>query len=98
MTDISDTKTDPDRKMDPGIVRKAANFTIAVGKHIGDGMKELDEEAYQERITTCKTCPSFNPVKKNCREMNCGCYIYKKARWRSETCPLGKWKPQDSEK
>jgi len=96
MADPSEKELGPDRKLDPGFLRKAKNFTIAVSKHIGDGMKELDEEAYQERVETCKACPSFNPVKKNCRERDCGCNIYKKARWRSESCPLGKWKPQEN--
>ena len=98
MNDFSEREPDPDRKLDPNIVRKAANFTKAVGKHVAGGMKQLDEEAYQERVTTCKACPSFNARKRTCRERSCGCDIYKKARWRSESCPLEKWKPQEPTK
>jgi hypothetical protein len=79
-------------KTDPGLLKKAANFTKAVVKHAADGLERLPEEQYLERLTVCESCETYNVEKGVCRDWRCGCSLKKKAWWRSEECPKGKWK------
>ena len=84
-------------KTDPGLLKKAANFTKAVVKHAADALERLPEEQYYERLAVCEgtdntpPCTTFNPEKGTCRDWRCGCALKKKAWWRSEDCPQGKW-------
>lgn len=73
----------------PSVVQLAGNFTKAVVKHLGDGMKKVDVQKYQRRLNQCNGCSLR--VKKRCTHEDCGCFIDKKAWWNSEECPLGKW-------
>lgn len=77
----------------PPVLKLAANFTKAVVKHIGDGMKKVSLQIYQHRLNVCNDClpPDGFRVKNRCIHESCGCFIDKKAWWASEECPLGKW-------
>ena len=48
---------------------------------------------YIERLTACKACPHL--IEKHMRCGKCGCLVEHKAKWRTTTCPISKWKPQD---
>ena len=75
----------------PGIVKLAGNFAKAVANHLKDGGRKVSQEELQERLEQCNNCQFL--VKNRCRHMKCGCFITKKAKWRSEKCPIGRWPP-----
>jgi hypothetical protein len=75
----------------PELIRKAANFGKAVVKHVADGGKHVSDEVYLARLSVCANCPSLDPERMRCLEKSCGCRLKVKARWRSESCPQGKW-------
>jgi hypothetical protein len=70
---------------------QAARFAAALGLHFAGGSKTVSEEAYQERLAVCAACDFFQ----NNHCTKCGCRVtgevVAKARWESETCPLGRW-------
>ena len=90
-----DMEDDPDlpsaegRIKGPGIVKLASNFARAVANHLRDGIRKVSQEELQKRLEQCNNCEFL--VKNRCRHMKCGCFVTKKARWRSEDCPVGKW-------
>lgn len=73
----------------PGITKLVENFTKAVINHAKDGMRKVTEEQYKDRLTVCSQCDFQDNDR--CKHMSCGCVLSKKARWRSENCPMGKW-------
>jgi hypothetical protein len=75
----------------PSLLKQAGNLTKAVSKHVAGGLKEVSFEVYSDRLATCKDC-EFRE-KNKC--LDCGCFILKKAWWKSEDCPQGKWKKQE---
>lgn len=75
----------------PGLLKRAANYGKAVVRHVADGSKHVGDDVYLARLTICVDCPSFEPEQTRCKERSCGCRLTKKARWRSESCPLSKW-------
>jgi len=66
---------------------KVKNFSIAVLKRIGGGMKNVSESEYIERTMVCGSCE----YKKEDECLKCGCMISKKAWWQTEDCPENKW-------
>ena len=93
-----DMQDDPDlpvlQKM-PGLGKMAGNFLKAVGKHVADGGKKVSEEEYESRLKECNTCV-FLVNNSRCSHMNCGCSVARKAKWKSEDCPVGRW-PKDKQ-
>jgi hypothetical protein len=71
------------KKTLPGLGQTAANFFKATTKHILSGLKNVNDEVYQQRIDICNVCDKR--VEDRCTI--CGCFIAKKARWASEQCP-----------
>jgi hypothetical protein len=43
---------------------------------------------YEKRIAICSLCPK-KMVTGNCSV--CGCFVKDKAKYKGESCPLGKW-------
>jgi hypothetical protein len=70
---------------------QAARFAEALGRHVAGGMEAVSEAEYQERLAACGTCEFFQDD--HC--LKCGCRmtgdVIAKARWPSETCPIGRW-------
>lgn len=81
--------TDP--PMEPGLIAKAFNFGQAAVRHVRDGLHRVDDATYNKRLEICRSCASCDLVRMVCRERDCGCQLHVKARWRSESCPRGKW-------
>ena len=79
----------------PGIFKMASNFTKAVVRHAADGGREVTPAEYAARLEVCNGCE----FQKNgrCLHANCGCFLSKKAWWRSENCPEGKWPDLDEQ-
>ena len=80
-----------EQQSEPGLLRKAANFSVAVARHVADGGRKVSDEVGLARLIVCADCPAFDPKKIACRERKCGCRLKTKVRWRSEKCPLNKW-------
>lgn len=85
-----------EQQNEPGLIRKAANFSVAVVRHAADGGRNVTDEVRLARLIVCADCPAFDPNKIACRERKCGCRLKTKASWRSEKCPLDKWPREES--
>lgn len=88
---VVDHEPDP-----PGIVTKIVNLGTALLRHTKDSLREVTEEEYNGRLAKCEACP-FNKRNENselewiCQHQNCGCQLQIKAKWASESCPIGEW-------
>lgn len=47
------------------------------------------EDVEEERMRTCKKCPEFMKLTKQCKQ--CGCIMPQKVKLLKAECPLGKW-------
>jgi hypothetical protein len=65
------------------------SFATAVTKHVLDGMSECTEKEFDARIEICKSCDQFDAASFRCND--CGCFLRTKAKWKTQSCPLGKW-------
>ena len=74
----------------PNIFKKIFNLAKASKKHVQDGFKDVSLEDFKNRIEICNNCP----FQENGECTVCGCFIAKKAWWRSEDCPKDKWPKQ----
>lgn len=69
-------------------------FVSAVFRHLGTGLRNVDDKEYARRLAICKSCPQW---RKGWICAVCGCLLKVKARWASESCPLDppKWPALD---
>ena len=81
----------------PGVFRRALNFGQAVARHAVDGAVNVDDSVYEQRLAVCQDCSLCEQSRMVCSHPNCGCYLSVKARWQSESCPLGKWTNTESQ-
>ena len=72
----------------PGIIEMGANFVKSTVKHVVGGAETVSEEIYKERLNTCNGCDQREGG--GCKL--CGCNIARKAKWKTNSCPIGKWK------
>jgi hypothetical protein len=49
----------------------------------------VNKETYKERLTTCRSCKSFQKTLRLCGE--CSCFMPAKARAADSTCPNKIW-------
>ncbi|QDU09836.1 hypothetical protein [Gimesia aquarii] len=75
----------------PPLGRRVINLAKAVTRHVRDGGQKVSDITYQRRLEICRSCASCDLGRMVCLEMNCGCKLARKARWRSEVCPLNRW-------
>jgi uncharacterized protein (DUF2141 family) len=61
-------------------------FIWALIKYVLIG-ERVSKEEYQTRLTLCYSCEHL----KNTQCEICGCYVKKKAKWSTESCPKNKW-------
>ncbi len=71
----------------PGKIEMATNFAKSLKEHVSDGMKTVDTEELTRRLEICSICPQRNGQ----RCSVCGCPVDKKAAWKEQSCPIGKW-------
>lgn len=77
----------------PSLIKRAADFAAATARHLADDLAPAPPDALQFRENACQGCPLRDGG--TCSE--CGCSLYPtflnqgKLRWRSETCPAGRW-------
>ena len=68
-----------------GMKLQILRFVEAVAEHVADGCQTVTKEQLSERLTACQPCPHRGIVR--CRHDDCGCFIWLKARWKSQKCP-----------
>lgn len=71
----------------PSKLTMAANFAKAVAAHVASGAEHASPEEMEHRLSLCSLCPFRHD--EQCSE--CGCYVAKKAEWKEQACPIGKW-------
>ena len=77
------------KKSKPSLGKMVKNFAKAAVEFAAEGFPVVDEEVYKERINTCLNCPELIQYKMQCN--NCGCFVTKKAAWKTQNCPLKYW-------
>lgn len=87
----------PEEKEEPvpqlSLAQKAKNFIQAATAHAMDGLKITSEKERNKRFSICEACEHFDELKTTCNK--CGCYLVKKTSWRTSSCPIGKWGPEE---
>jgi len=78
-------------KQFPSLFQQAKNITKAVGKHVASGFEKVSIQEYSERLSICSSCE----YERGGKCLECGCFLKKKAWWKSEDCPKDKWKKQE---
>lgn len=73
----------------PSTMQMAKNFLQSAAKHIQSGMTNVGEDMQKERLAICAECP--HAVENGSRCGKCGCFLQTKTKWKSSTCPIGKW-------
>jgi rRNA maturation endonuclease Nob1 len=63
-------------------------FLKSIIKYIRFG-NQIPIDEYINRLTICKSCDKFDNEKWVCKK--CGCYLDKKAKMNTESCPDNKW-------
>ena len=85
------TEQAPKQKEDkplPSMMTQAKNLASATAAHVRDGLNIVSDDQYLERLKICEGCEY---MRKDRRCAKCGCLLDKKAKWRSSSCPIGKW-------
>src|SRR5437016_376631 len=60
-------------------------FAQAAAAHAADGCANVSKEQLEARLAACEKCEFRHGLM--CQHQNCGCFIWLKARLRSESCP-----------
>jgi hypothetical protein len=77
--------------------KNLAKFSWDLIKYIQtnqNGILFVTDEVYKERMTICKGCDKYDELENRCKE--CGCYVPGKAKIILDSCPLDKWKSDQS--
>lgn len=82
------------KKDPPSILEKAKNFTKASVAHMADGFNNVSDEKKQQRMDICNACEFINKSNNTCNQ--CGCFLDVKTSWRTTSCPIGKWGPEEA--
>lgn len=69
-------------------MKRIFRFLKALWRYILYGHRVSFGE-YCERLDKCRVCEKFNDVNWTCGV--CGCFLTKKAKMDTESCPDGKW-------
>jgi len=78
----------------PNVFKMMKSFGKDLSKYVMAGAPNCSKDDYKERLLTCDACPHLMRNVMRCGK--CGCLVEHKAKWRTTTCPLSKWKPQDT--
>lgn len=77
----------------PNVFKMMSSFGKDVSKYVLAGAPNCSKDDYKERLLTCDACPHLLRHMMRCGK--CGCLVEHKAKWKTTTCPEGKWKAQD---
>ena len=83
-------KTNVRLKMEFSKIKAGIKSFILIFKNKILGIEQLvDPETRQKRLSLCRDCQHYEPVKKTCKQ--CGCFLELKTRYSHQSCPLDKW-------
>ena len=68
---------------------KVKSFNDSVQKFISNDLPEVTDSEFFDRMNICKDCEFYNKLQSKC--IKCGCFLFVKARWATEKCPIDKW-------
>tara|TARA_R110000744_G_scaffold72123_1_gene145084 strand:- start:119 stop:535 length:417 start_codon:yes stop_codon:yes gene_type:complete len=77
----------------PNVFKMMKSFGKDLSKYVLAGAPNCTTEDYKDRLLTCDACPHLLRHMMRCGK--CGCLVEHKAKWKTTTCPEGKWKKQD---
>tara|TARA_R110000744_G_scaffold114902_2_gene214876 strand:- start:1941 stop:2357 length:417 start_codon:yes stop_codon:yes gene_type:complete len=77
----------------PNVFKMMKSFGKDLSKYVLAGAPNCTKDDYKERLLTCDACPHLLRHLMRCGK--CGCLVEHKAKWKTTTCPDGKWKEQD---
>jgi hypothetical protein len=83
-----------DLKNGPSIAQKATGFIKSTISHAADGFANVSSEKKKQRQDICNACEFINKDNNTCNQ--CGCYLDVKTSWRTTSCPIGKWGPEEA--
>jgi anaerobic ribonucleoside-triphosphate reductase len=72
-------------------MKRLLRFFKALIKYVRYG-KRVSYRTYIMRLSICERCPHLDKDKWTCGE--CGCFVDKKAKMDTETCPKYRWNIQ----
>jgi hypothetical protein len=77
----------------PSLTTQAKTLISSLAAWAKKGMKVVDEETLQARLTICHGCEFWNPqgFKGTGRCQKCGCSTQAKLRMATASCPVNKW-------
>ena len=87
----ADKNLDGEAKKDhelPSFIQQAKNLMKSTAEHLRDGKREVSNEQHIERLNICESC-EFMRQDRRCAK--CGCFLDTKTKWRTSSCPIGKW-------
>ena len=82
----------------PSFLEKVGHFATSAVKHVAAGAPRCTDEQVAARHAICSGCEYFDG--KACKK--CGCPVSRertyisKLSWAGESCPIGKWGPENS--
>jgi hypothetical protein len=82
----------------PSFLEKVGHFATSAVKHVAAGAPRCTDEQVAARHAICSACEYFDG--KACKK--CGCPVSRertyisKLSWAGESCPVGKWGPENS--
>jgi hypothetical protein len=65
------------------------NFTKAAIEFAEAGFPVVEEPEYEARLNTCLNCQFL--IEKTMQCGKCGCFVKKKAAWKTSKCPEDYW-------
>jgi len=70
------------------------SFSKELASFVKEGMPNVSEQDYQDRLDTCFKCEHFLEELNRCGK--CGCLVEFKAKWKTTKCPDDppRWKQQ----
>lgn len=89
-TDLYNKKNNPHLIPPPTFAQRVYNLGGAIKRIVTEGYEEVDDDVYRARLSQCEKC-EFRTPEWMCSHPNCGCYLAKKAKLITESCPIGKW-------
>lgn len=89
---VAEPKPEPEPKKEPelpSLKEQAKNFIKSAVSHVANGMQNVTPELQEQRLSICSGCEYL--IKDEMRCSACGCFLNTKTKWKTSSCPKGKW-------
>ena len=75
----------------PSIIKRIKSFIKELIRYIIGGTPNVSDKQYELRLKTCNGCEHLFERDRRCGL--CGCWVDKKAKWATASCPDKRWPP-----